>query len=54
MAPSARRELVYELVKRIPPGSVSTYGAVAAAAETSARAVGQYMRTNPHGGDAMP
>ena len=51
---SVKRDLVYSIVRTIPPGRVSTYGNVAKAAATSARAVGQFMRTNPHGCDAMP
>ena len=46
---------VYALVKTIPPGKVSTYGAVAAALSVGcARSVGQAMRSNPFGCSAMP
>ena len=37
----------YGLVRTIPEGKVSTYGEVAAALESCARAVGQAMRKNP-------
>ena len=39
---------VYEIVKRIPPGKVATYGEVAAMAGSpgAARAVGEAMRNN--------
>uniref|UniRef100_A0A7S4GJ09 Methylated-DNA--protein-cysteine methyltransferase n=1 Tax=Eutreptiella gymnastica TaxID=73025 RepID=A0A7S4GJ09_9EUGL len=38
---------VYDLVSTIPEGKVSTYGAVAQALRSSARAVGQALRGNP-------
>lgn len=40
---------VYELAKQIPPGKVATYGQLAKLAGHSgaARAVGQFMKTNP-------
>ena len=39
---------VYEVVSRIPPGRVATYGAVAAALGCrSARSVGQALKRNP-------
>jgi len=42
-------EYTYSLVKQIPPGQVSTYGAVARALGNKgyARAVGKYMNKNP-------
>eukprot|EP00043_Microstomoeca_roanoka_P009229 m.87952 g.87952 ORF g.87952 m.87952 type:complete len:144 (+) comp14521_c1_seq2:325-756(+) len=41
---------VFELVRRVPPGKVTTYGRVAAALHCgSARAIGQAMRHNPYG-----
>jgi methylated-DNA-[protein]-cysteine S-methyltransferase len=46
VTPFQRR--VYECVRRIPAGRVSTYGAIAAAlGHGSARAVGQALRRNP-------
>ena len=43
------REYTYHLVRQIPPGRVSTYGAVAEALGNKgySRAVGKYMNTNP-------
>ena len=48
-------EYTYELVRQIPPGKVSTYGAVAAALgdRIAARAVGRMMNQNPNADD-MP
>lgn len=45
--PTAFEEKLYQLCKRIPPGKVSTYGAMAQVLHSSARAVGQGMRRNP-------
>ena len=46
---------VYALVRTIPAGKVSTYGAVAAALSVGcARSVGQAMRSNPFACSAMP
>lgn len=42
---------VYKLCKAIPEGKVSTYGAMAAVLQSSARAVGQSMRRNPFAPD---
>lgn len=41
--------MVYSLVKQIPPGKVTTYGAIAAAMGNprAARAIGMLMHTNP-------
>jgi len=36
------------LLKKIPKGKVTTYGELARAAKTSARAVGSIMRSNEH------
>ena len=44
---TAYRAQIYDAVRTIPAGKVSTYGAVAAAAGGSARSVGQAMRNNP-------
>ena len=43
-------EKVYRVVKKIPKGKVATYGQVARLAGNprAPRAVGAYMRTNPH------
>ena len=48
-------EYAYYLVKQIPPGKVSTYGAVAKALgnKNYARAIGKYMNKNPNA-DTMP
>lgn len=48
-------EYTYYIVKQIPPGRVSTYGAVAKALgnKNYARAVGKYMNKNPNA-DTMP
>src|SRR4030042_2236765 len=48
-------EYSYYLVRKIPAGRVSTYGAVAKALgnKSYARAVGKYMNKNPDA-DAMP
>jgi deoxyribonuclease V len=48
-------EYAYFLVRQIPPGRVSTYGAVAKALGDKgyARAVGKYMNKNPDA-DSMP
>jgi O-6-methylguanine DNA methyltransferase len=44
------RRLVYELLKQVPKGRVTTYGALAKAARhpDSARAIGALMRSNPY------
>lgn len=48
-------EYTYNLVRQIPPGRVSTYGAVAKALGNKgyARAVGKWMNKNPNA-DTMP
>jgi deoxyribonuclease V len=48
-------EYTYDLVRQIPPGRVSTYGAVAIALgdKVAARAVGRMMNQNPNA-DTMP
>ncbi|MCA1824095.1 MAG: MGMT family protein [Frankia sp.] len=52
MAASSYTERVHELVRRIPPGRVMSYGRVAAALEEgSARAVGRAMF---QAGDGVP
>lgn len=50
-APFAQR--VYRLVRRVPPGRVTSYGEVAAllGAPRAARGVGQALRTLPRGSD---
>ncbi|MEM3470038.1 MAG: MGMT family protein, partial [Thermoproteota archaeon] len=44
------RRLVYELLKQVPKGRVTTYGALARAVghPDSARAIGALMRSNPY------
>ncbi|MBO3841615.1 MAG: MGMT family protein [Candidatus Brockarchaeota archaeon] len=44
------RRLVYELLKQVPKGRVTTYGALARAVghSGSARAIGALMRSNPY------
>ena len=39
---------VYNLTKRIPKGKITTYGILAKKTKTSARAVGQILKRNPH------
>lgn len=38
---------VYNLLRKVPKGKVTTYGALAKKLKSSPRAVGQAMRTNP-------
>lgn len=52
MSVSAFAERVYEVVRRVPAGRVTTYGLVARAVGCrSARAVGQALRRNPYAPD---
>eukprot|EP00746_Dinoflagellata_sp_MGD_P137226 gnl/MRDRNA2_/MRDRNA2_71049_c0_seq1.p1 gnl/MRDRNA2_/MRDRNA2_71049_c0~~gnl/MRDRNA2_/MRDRNA2_71049_c0_seq1.p1 ORF type:complete len:156 (+),score=14.60 gnl/MRDRNA2_/MRDRNA2_71049_c0_seq1:118-585(+) len=52
---TAFQEDVYKLVRTVPRGKVTTYGAVAAAlGRGSARSVGAAMRNNPYGSECMP
>lgn len=47
MTPLAKQ--TYALLKKVPRGRVTTYKALAEALGTrSYRAIGQFMRTNPH------
>lgn len=47
MTPLAQQ--TYQLLKRVPKGRVTTYKALADGLGTKAyRAIGQFMRTNPH------
>ena len=46
--PTAFATRVYTLVKQIPRGKVASYGVVADALGTCARAVGTAMRRNPY------
>ncbi|KAI8473222.1 MAG: 6-O-methylguanine DNA methyltransferase [Monoraphidium minutum] len=46
-APTPYEERVYKMCSAIPKGKVSTYGEMAKALASSARAVGQAMRRNP-------
>jgi len=41
-------ERVYSVCKKIPKGTVSTYGAIAKKLNSSPRAVGQALRCNPY------
>lgn len=41
------QERVYNLLKRVPRGKVTTYGALAKKLKTSPRAVGNALRENP-------
>ncbi len=45
---------VYALVRTVPPGRVTTYGAVARRLHSCARAVGGAMRRNPFPCSMMP
>ena len=47
---NAFKESVYELTRKIPKGKVATYGQLArlAGKPKAARAVGGFMRINPH------
>ncbi|MBW2991325.1 MGMT family protein [Candidatus Woesearchaeota archaeon] len=38
---------VYSLLKKVPKGKVTTYGALAKKLKSSPRAIGQAMRANP-------
>jgi O-6-methylguanine DNA methyltransferase len=40
------REKVYRIARKIPKGRVTTYGALAKKARTSARAIGQIMKNH--------
>ena len=42
------QERVYSLCKKIPSGNVTTYGAIAQKLNSSPRAVGQALRSNPY------
>ncbi len=47
---------IYEIVKQIPPGRVTTYGAIAAVTATrgAARVIGWAMNASHHFPDAIP
>ncbi len=45
------QERVYAKLRRVPAGKVTTYGDLAAACGTGARAVGQALRCNPYAPD---
>ncbi|CAK0784155.1 hypothetical protein CVIRNUC_007358 [Coccomyxa viridis] len=45
--PTPYEERLYQMCSAIPCGKVSTYGAMAAALQSSARAAGQALRRNP-------
>ena len=38
---------VYEVLKKVPRGKVTTYGAIARKLKSSPRAIGQALRVNP-------
>lgn len=44
-------ELVYDLVRQIPKGKVSTYGDIARVADINPRYVGYILHCNPYPGD---
>lgn len=44
-------EKVYELVRKIPKGRVTTYGAIGKQLSMSPRVVGQALHANPYEGD---
>ncbi|CAE8722406.1 unnamed protein product [Polarella glacialis] len=53
--PSSLHEEIYALVRSVPKGRVTTYGAVAQAlGRGCARNIGTAMRKNPYGCEAMP
>ena len=52
--PTAFQKRVYAVVRTIPAGHVSTYGAVAKQVGTCARAIGSAMRKNPFDCSEMP
>src|SRR6185437_8239250 len=60
VAPSGRREagsieMIFEIVKQIPPGRVTTYGAIAKVLDLpNARMVGHAMRDVPAKGQPVP
>lgn len=45
------REKVYELVRKIPKGKVTTYGEIAKKLNMSPRTVGTALHLNPYEGD---
>eukprot|EP00879_Flechtneria_rotunda_P001805 GHRR01001969.1.p1 GENE.GHRR01001969.1~~GHRR01001969.1.p1 ORF type:complete len:144 (+),score=30.50 GHRR01001969.1:247-678(+) len=47
-SPTVFEQRVYQMCKAIPAGKVSTYGEMAKALNSSARAIGQAMRRNPY------
>lgn len=44
-------EKVYELVRQIPKGKVTTYGAIGKKLHMSPRVIGQALHANPYEGD---
>ncbi len=42
------QERVYAKLKKVPKGKITTYGDLARAMKSSARAIGQTMRCNPY------
>lgn len=49
--PSEAYEKVYELVRKIPKGKVTTYGLIAKKLSMSPRTIGQVLHANPYEGD---
>ncbi len=43
-----KSEMILKMLTKIPRGKVTTYGALANAASSSPRAIGQVMRNNKH------
>lgn len=48
---NAHYEKVYELVRKIPKGKVTTYGIIGKKLNMSPRVVGQALHANPYEGD---
>lgn len=51
MALNKHYEKVYELVRKIPKGKVTTYGTLGKKLEMSPRVVGQALHANPYEGE---
>jgi len=41
------REIVYSMLRKVPRGKITTYGALAKATGTHARAIAMFMKYNP-------
>ncbi|MCX6817390.1 MAG: MGMT family protein [Candidatus Aenigmarchaeota archaeon] len=44
---ASKMEIVYSLLRRVPRGKITTYGALAKAAGTHPRAIAMFMKHNP-------